>query len=70
MEIEEIIERFDFPGINKGNARFDEQKLSALNTEYLRELNLESFAFLASPILVEAGTIDAAVEEDLSLIHI
>ncbi|HBO58199.1 MAG TPA: glutamate--tRNA ligase [Opitutae bacterium] len=64
MEIEEIIERFDFPGINKGNARFDEQKLSALNTEYLRELNLESFAFLASPILVEAGTIDAAVEED------
>ena len=64
MEIEEIIERFDFPGINKGNARFDEQKLTALNTEYLRELNIESFAFLASPILVEAETIDASVEEN------
>ncbi|MGB0259517.1 MAG: glutamate--tRNA ligase, partial [Coraliomargarita sp.] len=47
MDIDEIIELFDFPGINKGNARFDEKKLSALNAEYLRELNLESFAFLA-----------------------
>ena len=64
MEIEEIIQRFDFPGINKGNARFDEQKLSALNTEYLRALNIESFAFLAAPFLIEAGTIDATVEED------
>ena len=64
MEIEEIIELFDFPGINKGNARFDEQKLSALNTEYLRALNVESFAFLAAPFLIEAGTIDATVEED------
>jgi glutamyl-tRNA synthetase len=49
MAIEEIIERFDFPGINKGNARFDEKKLSALNTEYLRELNLGSFTFPCRP---------------------
>jgi glutamyl-tRNA synthetase len=64
MAIEEIIERFDFPGINKGNARFDEKKLSALNTEYLRELNLGSFTFLAGPILSEAGVIDDKTDED------
>ena len=64
MEIEEIIELFDFPGVNKGNARFDEKKLSALNSEYLREMNLESFAFMASPLLVEAGVIDDSVDED------
>ncbi|MGB0344798.1 MAG: glutamate--tRNA ligase, partial [Coraliomargarita sp.] len=38
LSIDETIELFDFPGINKGNARFDERKLSALNAEYLREL--------------------------------
>ncbi len=64
LDIDEIIERFDFPGINKGNARFDEKKLSALNAEYLRELNLESFTFLAGPMLNEAGVIDEEVDED------
>jgi glutamyl-tRNA synthetase len=64
MDIDTIIERFDFPGINKGNARFDEKKLSALNAEYLRELNLESFAFLARPLLHSAGVITEEECED------
>ncbi len=64
MDIDEIIDLFDFPGINKGNARFDEKKLSALNAEYLRELNLESFAFLARPMLNEAGVIEEDADED------
>jgi glutamyl-tRNA synthetase len=64
LEIGEIIELFDFPGINKGNARFDEKKLSALNAEYLRELNLESFAFLARPKLNEAGLVAETDDED------
>lgn len=64
MDIDTIIERFDFPGINKGNARFDEKKLSALNSEYLREMNLESFAFMATPLLVDAGVVDDSVDED------
>ena len=64
MDIDEIIELFDFPGINKGNARFDEQKLSALNAEYLRELNIESFTFLVRPILAEAGVITEDEDED------
>lgn len=64
MDIGEIIERFDFPGINKGNARFDEKKLAALNAEYLRELNIESFTFLARPLLHGAGVLHEDVDED------
>lgn len=64
MDIGEIIELFDFPGINKGNSRFDEKKLAALNAEYLRELNIESFTFLARPLLNEAGVIGEGLDED------
>ena len=64
MNIDEIIELFDFPGINKGNSRFDEKKLSALNAEYLRELNIESFTFLARPLLNEAGVVSESADEN------
>ena len=64
MDIDEIIELFDLPGINKGNARFDEKKLSALNADYLRELNIESFTFLARPILNKAGVVSEDADED------
>ena len=64
IDIDEIIELFDFPGINKGNARFDEKKLSALNADYLRELNIESFTFLARPILNKAGVVSEDADED------
>ena len=64
LNIGDIIDLFDFPMINKGNARFDEKKLAALNTEYLRELNIASFTFLARPFLQSAGVIDEEVDED------
>lgn len=64
MSIDDIIERFDFAGVNKGNARFDERKLASLNTDYLRELNLESFCFLARPRLHGAGVIEETASED------
>lgn len=64
MSLDDIIERFDFAGINKGNARFDERKLSALNADYLRELNLESFCFLARPRLHSASVIEETASED------
>jgi len=64
MPIAEIIERFGFDGINKGNARFDSRKMSFLNTSYLRELPLEVFIEMARPILQNAGAIDASVDED------
>ena len=64
MNIDEIIELFDFTGINKGNSRFDEKKLTALNAEYLRELNIESFTFLARPLLNEAGVVSENADEN------
>ncbi len=64
MPIAEIIERFDFPGINKDGARFDEQKLAHINTEYLRALPIETFTHLAAPVLVSAGLIDESTDED------
>ncbi|MFP4157567.1 MAG: glutamate--tRNA ligase [Opitutales bacterium] len=64
LDIGEIIELFDFAGINKGNARFDEQKLSALNAAYLREMNIESFTFLVRPRLAEVGIISEDEDED------
>ena len=64
LAIDEIIELFDFVGINKGNSRFDEKKLAALNTDYLRELPIGNFAWLARPVLNDADVIGDDVDED------
>ena len=64
MSIDDIIERFDFAGINKGNARFDERKLASLNTDYLRELNLGKLLLSARPRLHSAGVIEETASED------
>jgi len=64
MDICDIVDLFDFSGINKGNARFDEKKLAALNTLYLRELNISSFTFLARPFLHSAGVLSEEADED------
>jgi glutamyl-tRNA synthetase len=63
MSIETIIERFDFGGVNKGNARFDETKLSALNAEYIRELASDVFAEKASSVLEAKGINLGAIEQ-------
>lgn len=67
MSIETIIERFDFAGVNKGNARFDETKLSALNAEYIRELAMDVFAEKASSILKAKGINLGSIEESYLL---
>jgi glutamyl-tRNA synthetase len=64
MTIEEIIDRFDFDGINQGNARFDEKKMGHINAEYIRQLPLETLAWMVSPILVREGLIDTSTDED------
>ena len=64
MSIDEIIEIFDFPGINSGNARFDEKKLAHFNTEYLRMLPPHTFAGLAQPVLDESGVIGGCKDEE------
>jgi glutamyl-tRNA synthetase len=55
FSIEELIEKFDLPGVQKGNARFDEKKLAHINTEQIRLLPLEEFQNLCLPILRNAG---------------
>jgi len=47
MPIEQIIELFDFGGIIKSNARFDERKMAHFNTEHIRALSPKKFAELA-----------------------
>lgn len=64
LPIEEIIELFSLPAISKNNARFDEQKLAHINGEYIRNLSVENFTWLARPILAEAGVIAEDTDED------
>ena len=64
LSIDETIELFDFPGINKDGARFDERKLAFINAAHLKELPLETFVWLARPILIRSGTIKDRIDED------
>lgn len=57
LPIETIIKIFELSGINKNGARFDELKLNAMNTEYLRQLPLDGFIEVARPLLIRAGVI-------------
>ncbi|MDA7916644.1 glutamate--tRNA ligase [Opitutaceae bacterium] len=67
MPIAEIISRFDFPGVNQSNARFDERKMAHLNMSYLLELPPSDFLakardfFAATP---ENEAIMNSVSED------
>lgn len=64
LSIEEIIELFDLPAINKSSARFDPQKLAHFNSEYVRKLSIENLAWLARPVLAEADVIEEDIDED------
>ena len=64
LPIDEIIQLFDLAGINKNNARFDEKKLSFINTAYLRQLPLETFTWLSRPVLNASKVIPDNVDED------
>lgn len=64
MPIETIIEEFSFAGIQKGSAKFDEKKMSFINTETLRSLEIGTFSWMASQSLSEAGVIKDGLDED------
>lgn len=51
----ELLEKFDLDGIQKGNARFDEKKLAHINTEHLRRLPRPEFIERSLSVLVRAG---------------
>ncbi len=55
FQIEDVIERFDLPQINRQNARFDFDKLKWFNYEHARRLPADEFRQRALPFLNEAG---------------
>ena len=63
LPIEEIISLFELSAINKNNARFDERKLSFINTEYVRALPAERFFEKAKTVLTQAGLIDDTTDD-------
>jgi glutamyl/glutaminyl-tRNA synthetase len=78
MPIAEIIRRFDLPGINQSNARFDEKKLAHMNMLYLLQAPESEFLQRVRDYLAAAGTPAAAAalaaaphyfEEVMALAH-
>ena len=55
MGIEEIVSLFDFKGIVRSNARFDERKMAHFNMEHLRALPISEFSALARKAAESAG---------------
>ena len=51
ISIEEVVEKFDLPQVNRSNAHFDLNKLFWINGEYMRAASLEALEPLAVSIL-------------------
>lgn len=64
LPIEEIVRIFDLPQVNKNNARFDEKKLSFINTRYVHDLTPEKFVALGRERLVRDGVISEDIDSD------
>ena len=56
MPIQEVIERFDLPGVNQSNARFDDKKLAHMNMTYLLELPADAYFARAKAYFEQQGT--------------
>ena len=59
LPMEEIIERFNLPQINRANARFDLEKLRWMNYEHLRALPMDQYTELAVKAGVDFGDASA-----------
>ena len=55
LPVAELIERFDLPGVQRANARFDIAKLDWLNFEHIRSLSPDDFKSQALGQLKDAG---------------
>jgi len=53
--LEELTERFDLPGVNRANSKFDFDKCKWVNAEHLKQLPVEQLRDYASPYLESAG---------------
>ena len=78
MPIAEIVRRFDLPGINQSNARFDDKKLAHMNMLYLLQAPAAEFRQRVRDYLGALGTPAAAAalgaeptyfEEVMNLAH-
>lgn len=49
--LQELCQEFDISGISKSPAIFDNQKLKAINGEYIRKMSIEQFQELATPYI-------------------
>ncbi|MEM1060181.1 MAG: glutamate--tRNA ligase [Verrucomicrobiota bacterium] len=59
LPIAEVIQMFRLEDINRGNARFDLDKLFWMNGEYFRQLSVEEVEPMAADILTRAGVLPA-----------
>jgi len=64
MPIEEVVERFDLPQVNRSNARFDIDKLFWINGVYYSNLPLDVLDSLARQALAKAGVSLVGVDPD------
>ncbi|MDR2463152.1 MAG: glutamate--tRNA ligase [Verrucomicrobiales bacterium] len=63
INISEVIEKFDLPQINRGNARFDINKLYWINGEHWKSLTVTEYHQYARDYLTHRGVNTAAVDE-------
>ena len=64
LPIGDIIDQFELTDVHQGNARFDERKMMHVNAEHLKQKTLSDYAWLARPILTEAGVVADNEPED------
>jgi glutamyl-tRNA synthetase len=62
---EELVARFDLPGVNTSAAVFDDAKLLWLNHEWIRKLELNRLAELLADYIVAEGVADRAAVQAL-----
>lgn len=67
--MDELVEKFDFPGINKSNSKFDYDKCKWVNGEHLKLLPADELLAVAAPFLDRAGidSTDARIPAALEL---
>jgi glutamyl-tRNA synthetase len=64
MPIDEVIRRFDLPGVNQSNARFDDKKLAHMNMQYLLELPADRYVERARNYFQQQGVFAAGWPEE------
>ncbi len=68
LPIEEVVQKFDLPQILRANARFDVNKLTWMNAEYIRTMPMERFLELARPFCDADVKVLALVKDKIKLL--